>query len=150
MVHRLVGTLALLIVSAWTLHTVVLGGDMLLAQHPIAMLRTVAVENQRQPPNGYRQAIVAAQRLLPANAAVAVSNRTNYRQNYAYYWATYKLYPLHVWVVDSTQAAAEGAPDYILDIRDAGVSESAPPGGYVVRDTRTFEGGIVMAVLGRA
>ena len=150
MVHRVAGALALVIVAAWTIHTVVLAGDTLLAQQPSTLLGAMATESQRVPPSGFRQAIVAAGRLLPAKASVAVSNRTIYRQNYVYYWATYKLYPDQVWVVGTTDAAAESAPDYILDIRDPQRPEVVPPAGYVTKDIGQFDDGIVMVLLAHA
>jgi hypothetical protein len=148
--RRVLSTLALLVVSAWTLHTIVLTGNTLLGQHPIAMLRSSPTQSHQQPPGGYLQAIVAADQMLPRTASVAVVNRTNFVQLYAYYWATYRMYPLRPVMADTTQAAAALVPDYILDIRDPQQPAAAQPPGYTTVNTSQYSDGTVMTVLAHA
>jgi hypothetical protein len=50
----------------------------------------------------------------------------------------------------STEAAAAGAPDYILDIRDGGQPDPVQPPGYVTAATVQLGGGTVMVVLRHA
>lgn len=150
MVRRVLAAVAVLVVSAWTLHTLVLAANTLLAQHPTTMLQSSPTQNRQHPPGGYRQAIVAANDMLPAKAYVAVVNRTGFRETYAYYWASYKLYPRHLSMAESTEAAAEGLPDYILDIRDSQQPVAVQPQGYLTVSTSELSGGTVMVVLTRA
>lgn len=142
--------LALLVVAAWTLHTIVLSGGTLLTQHPLALLRTSPNQSHQQPPGGYLQAVIAADDILPATASVALVNRTAYVENYAYYWASYKMYPLQPVMADSIEAAAVWAPNYIVDIRGPWVPVTSAPQNYVMVITRQFADGTVLTVLTHA
>jgi hypothetical protein len=142
--------LGLLVVTAWTLHTLVLSGNTLLAQHPLALLRSSPIQSHRQPQGGYLQAIIAADELLPAHASVALVNRTSYVENYAFYWASYKMYPLQPVMTDSTEAAAVWAPNYIVDIRGAWQPAASVPQSYATVTTRQFADGTVLTVLSHA
>jgi hypothetical protein len=144
------GGLALMVVAGWTLQTVVLTGNTLLGQHPIAMLRSSPAQSHEKPQGGYLQAIVAADQILARDASVAVVNRTNYVQLYAYYWATYRMYPRRPVMADTTQAAAALVPDYILDIRDPQQPAVAQPPGYTTVNTTQYSDGTVMTVLAHA
>jgi hypothetical protein len=146
-VRRVLAGLAFLVVAAWTVQTVVLTGNTLLGQHPIALLRSSPTKSHQQPPGGYRQAIVAAYQMLPRAASVTVVNRTNFVELYAYYWATYRMYPLRPVMADTTRAAAALVPDYILDIRDPQQSAVEQPPGYTTVNTNQFSDGTVMTVL---
>jgi hypothetical protein len=142
--------LALVVVGAWTAHTLVLSGNTLLAQHPLALLRTSPIQSHQQPPGGYLQAVIAADDILPAKASVALVNRTGYVENYAYYWASYKMYPLQPVMADSIEAAAVWAPNYIVDIRGPWAPAASGPQSYVTVSTRQFADGTVLTVLTHA
>jgi hypothetical protein len=142
--------LALLVVAAWTLHTVVLSGNTLLAQHPLALLRSSPIQSHQQPQGGYLQAVIAATEVLPPKASVALVNRTGYVENYAFYWASYRMYPLQPVMTDSTEAAAVWAPNYIVDIRGAWQPAPSVPESYATVSIRQFADGTVLTVLAHA
>jgi hypothetical protein len=142
--------LALLVVAAWTLHTIVLSGNTLLAQHPLALLRTSPIQSHQTPPGGYLQAIIAADESLPPKATVALINRTSYVQNFAYYWASYKMYPLQPVMTDSVDAATVWAPNFIVDIRGGWQPAPSHPQSYVTVSTRQFGDGTVLTVFTHA
>jgi hypothetical protein len=148
MIGRVLGTLAVLLVYAWTLHSVVLAGDQLLAQHPLTMLRTSPAQSHLEPVKGYRQAIDRAELLLPVRASVAIVHRSyDFTDNYAYYWATYHLYPRHIVIAQSSATAAGGAPDYILDVRDWQKPAPDEPNGYRILNTMQFPDGTILTIL---
>jgi len=149
MIRRLVATLGMLLVYAWTLHTVVLAGNQLLAQQPLTMLRTSPTESHLEPVKGYRQAIDRAEPWLPVRASVAVVNRSgDFTDNYAYYWATYHLYPRHVVMAESSVTAAGAVPDYILDVREWQKPAPVEPNGYRTLNTMQFRDGTILTILG--
>ena len=115
MLRRLLVVSAVLIVYGWALHTLLLGGDILLDQHPLTLLRTSPADGIAHPPDGSRQAIIVAEQLMRPGASVAIVYRYGARVNhfnrtYAYYWATWRMYPRPITMADSLTAAAAGAP----------------------------------------
>jgi hypothetical protein len=130
----------------------VLAGVTLLDQHPLAMLRTSPESSQLHPTDGSRQAMIVAEQLMRPGASVAIVYRyggqlNHFNKTYAYYWATWRMYPRPVVMADSTTEAAVGAPDYILDIGDPPVVE---PEGYRTIQTHRFGDNTTMTVLVRA
>jgi len=155
MLRRLLVVSAVLIVYGWALHTLLLGGDILLDQHPLTLLRTSPADSNAHPPDGSRQAIIVAEQLMRPGASVAIVYRYGARVNhfnrtYAYYWATWRMYPRPITMADSLTAAAAGAPDYILDIGDAPPSPVADPQGYRTIQTHRFGDDTTMTVFTRA
>src|ERR1700686_2985604 len=148
MSRRLLGVPAVLLVYAWGLHTLVLAGVALLDQHPLAMLRTSPEYSQLHPTDGSRQAIIVAEQLMRPGASVAIVYRYagqtgHFNEGYAYYWATWRMYPRPVVMAESTTDAAAGAPGYILDIGDPPVVE---PNGYRTIYTHRFGDNTTMTV----
>src|SRR2546428_256349 len=106
MVRRLLVVSALLIVYGWGLHTLLLGGGILLDQHPLTQLRTSPADSIAHPPDGSRQAIIVAEQLMRPGASVAIVYRyrrqvNHYDRDYAYYWATWQMYPRPIAMADS-------------------------------------------------
>jgi hypothetical protein len=153
MSRRLLVIPLLLIVYGWTFHALILSGGILLSQHPLELLRTSPAESQAHPSDGSRQAIIVAEALMRPGASVAIVYRydgqgNHFNRLYAYYWATWRMYPRPVTMADSTTEAAAGGPGYILDIGDP--PPVAEPQGYRTIQTRGFGDGTTMTVLKRA
>jgi hypothetical protein len=152
MSRRLLVVTAVLLVYAWTLHTLILAGGILLDQHPLALLRTSPAESHRLPVDGARQAIIVAEQLMRPGASVAIvygyrEQPNHFNQTYVYYWATWRMYPRPIAMANSQSEAASGAPDYILDIGDPPLAE---PQGYRTIQTHRFGDNTTMTVLVRA
>src|ERR1700674_4509982 len=153
--RRILGVPAVLLVFAWGVHTLVLAGITLLDQHPLAMLRTSPEWAQQHPEDGTRQAIIDAEQLMRPGASVAIVYRYggqiyHFNKTYAYYWATWRMYPRPVTMADSTTEAAAGAPDYILDIGDPPPPPVVEPQGYRTIQTHRYDDNTTMTVLARA
>jgi hypothetical protein len=155
MVRRLLVVSALLIVYGWGLHTLLLGGGILLDQHPYTQLRTSPADSIAHPPDGSRQAIIVAEQLMRPGASVAIVYRyrrqvDHYDRDYAYYWATWKMYPRPIAMADSMTDAVTGAPEYILDVGPALTSPVPAPQGYRIIQTHLFADNTTMTVFARA
>jgi hypothetical protein len=155
MLRRLLVVSAVLIVYGWGLHTLLLAGGILLDQHPLTLLRTSPADSNAHPPDGSRQAIIVAEELMRPGASVAIVYRygrqiNHFNRTYAFYWATWRMFPRPIVMADSTSAAAAGAPDYILDIGDAPPSAVAEPQGYRTIQTHEFGDNTIMTVFTRA
>jgi hypothetical protein len=148
--RRLLPILALVIVYGWMLQTLVIAGNALLNQHPTGLLLTSITRSHQEPPDGVRQAIIVAAHLLPAKASIDFVHRTDqFTNNYAYYWATYNLYPRHVVMAETTTLAAADSPDYILDIGGTPPPTAIQPPGYQIGPIIHFHDGTVMTILAR-
>jgi hypothetical protein len=155
MLRRLLVVSALLIVYGWGLHTLVLAGGTLLDQHPLALLRTSPADSLAHPVDGTRQAIIVADQLMRPGASVAIVYRyagqvNHFNRTYAYYWATWRMYPRPITMADSVTEAAASAPDYILDIGDPLPAPVVEPERYRTIQTHEFGDGTNMTVLARA
>jgi hypothetical protein len=155
MSRRLLVVTAVLLVYAWGLHTLVLSGITLLDQHPFALLRTSPSESHLHPVDGSRQAIIVAEQLMRPGASVAIVYRyggqvNHFNRTYAYYWASWRMYPRPIVMADSVTEAAAGAPDYILDIGDPPPPSVFEPPGYRTLQTHRFGDDTTMTVLVRA
>lgn len=155
MSRRLLVVPALLIVYGWTIHALILGGGILLSEHPLELLRTSPAKSLQDPSDGSRKAIVVAEQLMRPGASVAIVYRydgqiNHFNRLYAYYWATWRMYPRPVVMADSTTEAAAGTPDYILDIGDPPPPSVVEPQGYRRLQTHGFGDGTTMTVLVRA
>jgi hypothetical protein len=133
----------------------VLAGTTLLDQHPVALWRTSPEESHQHPIDGSRQAIIVAEQFMRPGAPVAIVYRyagqvNHFNKTYAYYWATWRMYPRPIVMADSATGAAAGAPDYILDIGDPPPPPVVEPNGYRTIQTHTFGDGTTMTVLVRA
>lgn len=155
MLRRLLVISAVLIVYGWGLHTLVLSGGILLDQHPLVLLRTAPSESHQHPPDGSRQAMVVADQLMRPGASVAIVYRyggqvNHFNRTYAYYWATWRMYPRPIVMADTVTEAAAAAPDYILDIGDPPPPSVVEPPGYRTIQTHRFGDDTTMTVLARA
>jgi hypothetical protein len=137
-----VRVLGVALLAFWTLHTVVITGQVLLDGHYGELLRGHPYAAVRAPlPDLIQDATPSLVRSLPAGGRVLVIVDPHELHGFAYFWLTYWLYPRHVDISEDLSAAATTSARSIVYFQRADDPDLTTPAGYQLQSNTLGAGG---------
>jgi hypothetical protein len=134
--------IALLLLYAWAVYSLVQGGSLILREPYMQVLATAPRAAQGGVGDGYAQTLIKLERSLPYDQRVLLVWRRPEKGVvgfwYGYFWATYWLYPRQVDIVTDRAAAPATAYGIVLDVRSADQSQPDAAAGYFIDSTSTY------------
>lgn len=131
---KLARGLGVALVVAWTLHTVVVTGPLLLNAHYTDLLRGTPRDAVRAPlSDPIQDSTPRVVTLLPARGDVLALVATSEVDGFAWFWLTYWLYPRHVELSVDLSAAATTQTMSIVYFQTPDAPGLTTPAGFVLR-----------------
>ena len=109
--------MAIVFVTVWAVRSLIISGDAVLNEHLRSALATSPWVTQANSGDGFEQSLVRIQGSIPTSDRVIIVwfNAPDY--SYAFFWATFWLFPRKVAVVSSLDPGRQGQADAVVSVR---------------------------------